>query len=129
MAFRFRRSLKIAPGLSVNLGKRGASVSVGPRGARMTVGSKSGARVTAGIPGTGMSYTKKLGAGASAPDSPDVVYVLVRRMSFLLAIGIFFLPYLFAWLTLRQGYSTFVRVVSFSWLAFVVFLMLEQSKP
>src|SRR4051794_27910587 len=56
MGFRFRRSVKLFPGVRVNLSKSGASVSVGPRGAHYTVGPK-GTRVTAGIPGTGLSWS------------------------------------------------------------------------
>lgn len=59
MGFRFRRSVKILPGVRLNFGKKGTSVSVGPRGAKVTVGP-SGTRATVGIPGTGISYTEKL---------------------------------------------------------------------
>jgi hypothetical protein len=49
MGFRFRRSLKIAPGFRVNIGKRGfMSVSVGDRGFRSTFGKK-GVRHTVGL--------------------------------------------------------------------------------
>jgi hypothetical protein len=57
MGFRFRRSIKILPGLRLNLSGSGASVSVGPRGFHYTVGPK-GTRVTAGIPGTGLSWSE-----------------------------------------------------------------------
>lgn len=40
-----------------------------------------------------------------------------RSVSFLLGVGIFFLPFIFAWFTLREGHSTLSRVVSFVWLA------------
>jgi hypothetical protein len=60
MGFRFFRRIKIAPGLSLNLSKRGASVSLGPRGAKLTMGT-SGVRTTLGIPGTGLYYTRKVG--------------------------------------------------------------------
>ncbi len=56
MAFRFRRRLKIAPGLTLNLSKSGASVSAGPRGARFTIG-RGGTRETVGLPGSGLSYS------------------------------------------------------------------------
>ncbi|WP_127067965.1 MULTISPECIES: DUF4236 domain-containing protein [unclassified Veillonella] len=56
MGFRFRRTLKIAPGIRLNFGKSGVSASIGPRGAKMTVG-KDGVRTTVGLPGSGMSYT------------------------------------------------------------------------
>ena len=57
MGFRFRRSIRILPGIRLNVGKRGASVSMGVRGAHVTLGPK-GARTTLGVPGTGLSYTK-----------------------------------------------------------------------
>lgn len=38
MRFRFRRSIRIAPELRINLGKRGISLSTGVRGASVTVG-------------------------------------------------------------------------------------------
>ena len=55
MGFRFFRRIRIAPGVSLNLGKRGASVSVGPRGAKVTFGSR-GVKSSVGIPGTGIRY-------------------------------------------------------------------------
>ncbi len=57
MGLRFSRRLTIAPGLTLNLSKRGASVSAGVPGARFTVGS-GGVRETVGLPGTGLSYTE-----------------------------------------------------------------------
>lgn len=50
------RQLRIAPGLTLNLGKGGLSVSIGPRGAKQTVSTR-GNRTTIGVPGTGLSYT------------------------------------------------------------------------
>jgi len=57
MGFRFRKSIKITPGIKLNIGKKGVSVSIGKRGANVTLG-KTGVRTTVGAPGTGMSYTK-----------------------------------------------------------------------
>jgi hypothetical protein len=54
--FRFRRSVKILPGVRWNFGKKSTSLSIGGRGANYTVGT-SGSRTTVGIPGTGLSYT------------------------------------------------------------------------
>ncbi len=56
MAFRFRRTLSILPGLRLNLGKRGVSLSAGLRGARITFGRR-GITKTIGFPGTGLSYS------------------------------------------------------------------------
>ncbi len=63
MSLRFRRSIKIAPGLRINLGKTGMSMSLGVRGATMTVGSR-GVYGNVGLPGTGISYRAKLSGGA-----------------------------------------------------------------
>jgi hypothetical protein len=54
--FRFRRRIKLLPGVRVNVSKTGASLSVGPRGITTNV-SRRGVRNTVGIPGTGLSYT------------------------------------------------------------------------
>lgn len=60
MGMRFRKSLKLGPGLRLNIGKKGGSIRVGPKGAGYTVGT-SGQRVSASIPGTGVSVSSKLG--------------------------------------------------------------------
>ena len=57
MGFNFRKSFKIAPGVRLNVGKKGiSSVSVGGKGARVSVGKK-GTRTTISAPGTGLSYS------------------------------------------------------------------------
>lgn len=62
MGFRFRRSIRIAPGVRVNLGLSGASLSVGRRGASVTVG-KRGTYANVGVPGTGLSFRERLDQG------------------------------------------------------------------
>lgn len=56
MSLRFRRSIRLARGFRINLGKRGASLSLGVRGAHVTYG-RTGTRETVGLPGSGISYT------------------------------------------------------------------------
>lgn len=56
MGLRFRRSVKIAPGVRLNMSKSGPSLSVGGRGATVNF-SKRGTRTIVGIPGTGLSFT------------------------------------------------------------------------
>ena len=56
MGFRFRRSLRIAPGLRINLSRSGVSTSIGRRGAWFTFGPR-GTRETIGVPGSGVYYT------------------------------------------------------------------------
>lgn len=55
-SFRFRRSVKIAPGLKINLNKKSTSVTVGGKGFHQTVSSNGKKTTSVGIPGTGLSY-------------------------------------------------------------------------
>jgi hypothetical protein len=73
MGWRFRRSVKILPGIRLNFGKRGVSTSIGVRGAHVTIGHGK-ARETVGIPGTGVSYTTTQGTHAEPPsEAPTAV--------------------------------------------------------
>ncbi|TCB79332.1 DUF4236 domain-containing protein [Acinetobacter sp. ANC 3781] len=57
MGFNFRKSFKIAPGVRLNVTKKGvSSVSVGGKGARVNIGKK-GTKSTISAPGTGFSYS------------------------------------------------------------------------
>ncbi|MBD3110178.1 DUF4236 domain-containing protein [Bacillus sp. AGMB 02131] len=57
MGFGFRKSFKVAPGVRINVSKRGIGASVGTKGLRYSVNSSGQRRTTASIPGTGLSYT------------------------------------------------------------------------
>ena len=59
MAWRYRKSIKIHPGVRLNLSKRGISTTVGVRGASVNF-SKRGTYVNTGIPGTGIYNRVKL---------------------------------------------------------------------
>ena len=68
MGFRFRKSIKLFPGVRINLSKSGVSASVGRPGATINFSDK-GTRGTVSIPGTGISYSEKISRSeASAPD-------------------------------------------------------------
>jgi hypothetical protein len=58
MPLRFRRRVRVVPGVTLNLNKRSISASFGRRGAHVTIGP-SGQRTSIGVPGTGLSYTAK----------------------------------------------------------------------
>jgi len=64
MAFRWRKSFTLFPGVRVNLGKSGVSASLGPRGASVNVGP-NGSHVNVGLPGTGLSQRLPIGGGVS----------------------------------------------------------------
>lgn len=63
MGFRFRKSIRIAPGIRINVGTRGISTTLGPRGASVNVGP-NGTYANIGIPGTGLSSRTRLDASA-----------------------------------------------------------------
>jgi hypothetical protein len=68
MGFRFRKSVKIAPGVKINLSKSGCSLSLGGRGATVNISSR-GVRSTYSIPGTGISYVTQTSSGRNTRSS------------------------------------------------------------
>ena len=57
--------MKLAPGVRLNVGKRGLSVSAGVRGASITAGSR-GVYGNVGLPGSGLSVRRKLSNGGAS---------------------------------------------------------------
>jgi len=70
MGFRFRRSVRLFPGLRLNVSRSRVSGSIGGRGAWLTIGPK-GTRATLGIPGTGLSYTEQSPWARPTPTHPS----------------------------------------------------------
>lgn len=62
MAWNFRKRITIAPGVKLNLSKKGVSSTFGIRGANINVG-KNGTFLNTGIPGTGLYRRQKIGGG------------------------------------------------------------------
>lgn len=65
MGFRFRKSVKIAPGVKVNFGKKSVGMSVGNKYAGVSVNSRTGARARVSAPGTGVSYSTRIGSSSA----------------------------------------------------------------
>ena len=61
MGLKFRKSIKLGKGAKLNLGKKSIGMSFGGKHGGISFNSKSGTRVRASIPGTGISYSTKLG--------------------------------------------------------------------
>lgn len=70
MGFRFHKSIKIAPGIRLNLNKKSTSVSIGGKGARYTVSSNGRKTATVGLPGTGLSYSVTKPSGKQPSKAP-----------------------------------------------------------
>lgn len=72
MGLRFRKSVKIAPGVRLNFGKKSTSVSLGGKGARFTVNNKGKKTASVGIPGTGLYYTESVGGTEKRKDQSNM---------------------------------------------------------
>ena len=92
MGFRFRKRIKIIPGLWFNLSKSGISTSVGGKG--LTVNIKDGhTKTTASIPGTGISYSETSTSShtdpASASSAESGLGLLLALLALLVVVVIF----------------------------------------
>jgi hypothetical protein len=63
VALRFRKSIKLAPGIRWNISGSGSSWTLGPKGASIGIG-KRGTFLNTGIPGTGFASRSKLSGGS-----------------------------------------------------------------
>ena len=79
MGLRVRKSIKVAPGVKLNVGKKSVGVSVGGKHGGVSVNSKSGVNTRISVPGTGVSYTKHVSnknhpsSGKSSKQNSSVV--------------------------------------------------------
>ena len=87
MGFNFRKSFKIAPGVKLNVSKKGiSSVSLGGKSARVNLGKK-GTRTTVGIPKTGLSYAQH--ARSKPKTKSSVHWIWIGIIVFFILIWIF----------------------------------------
>lgn len=66
MAWSYRKRVRIAPGVHLNLSRRGVSTTIGVRGASVNFGKK-GTYVNTGIPGTGFYNRQKISGDRGRP--------------------------------------------------------------
>lgn len=60
MGFHFRRSIKVLPGVRLNVSTSSVKTSIGTKGATVNIGGRDGLRATVGIPASGLTYTEHL---------------------------------------------------------------------
>ena len=84
--FRFRRSIKLFPGVRWNIGKKSSSLSFGGRGFHYTIGPRGG-RTTVGIPGTGLSYTETSGSSRPSGENSGCAGCLGQIILLLMVLG------------------------------------------
>ena len=80
MAWNFRRRKKIAPGVYINISKKGISTTVGPKGASMTFGP-NGTYMNTSIPGTGMYNRRRIGGNKMKINETTSIPYLQRKSS------------------------------------------------
>lgn len=69
MGMKFRKSINLGGGTKLNLSKSGVGLSTGVKGFRVSKNTSGRSRVTASLPGTGLSYTKEYGGSGSFGNS------------------------------------------------------------
>lgn len=82
MGFRFRKSIKVLPGVKINLSKTGISTSLGRPGATINLKRGRKAKVTVGIPGSGLSHSSDIGTNEDRSYEQDITAQpsLLRRI-------------------------------------------------
>ena len=95
MGWRFRKTFKILPGVRMSIGKKGISgFSFGKRGASISTSSR-GTSANVGIPGSGLSYQKKIKLGRSKSNqSNDSSSPKRSSLAFPLAIAFIIITFL-----------------------------------
>ena len=71
MGWRYRKRIKILPGIHLNISKSGISTNIGVKGANVTFG-KNGTYVNTGIPGTGLYRRDKVSGSGNKDNFEDV---------------------------------------------------------
>jgi hypothetical protein len=88
MGWRFRRGVRVLPGVRLNISKRGlSSVSIGRRGLTLNV-SRRGMRETVGLPGTGLSYTTPTQHPSTSAETEHVIGWLAVILIVLIAAAV-----------------------------------------
>lgn len=58
--FQFRKRMKLAPGINLNISKKGLGLSAGPKGLKVSRSAQGRITGSAGVPGSGISYRSTL---------------------------------------------------------------------
>jgi len=73
MGFRVRQSIKIAPGVRMNLSTKSVGLSAGVKGMRVSANSSGRVTRTVSIPGSGISHVKSTTVGSTKKSAPRSV--------------------------------------------------------
>lgn len=132
--FRFKKSIKILPGLKFNLNKNSTSFTIGKRGLHYTMNSRGKNTTSIGIPNTGLSYVntfnetnKSYGnTNFSVPSNTSNIsqkikkpfykriWFIVLLLLYLTPIGIFIMWYCTEWKTPIKVIISIIGIMYFS---------------
>lgn len=129
MGFKFRKSVKIAPGVKLNLNKKSAGISVGGKGAHYTVNSKGKRTSSVGVPGTGVYYSSSKGGKSKGKNSSGGSVGSIGCFGFIVIFVIFaFIMAGIQFLKANPKIGIAVACIFAAIVALVVFLVLKKHK-
>ena len=74
MGIRYRKSIKVAPGVKINLNRKSASVTVGGKGYHKTFNSNGQTTTSVNLPVKSLSYTDRKGKKSNSSSAPAARY-------------------------------------------------------
>lgn len=97
MGLRFRKSIKLAKGVNLNIGKKSVGLSVGGKGARYSINSSGRRTTTVGIPGSGLSYSHTSTSGKNKSSRASNASYVVEKKPMKTGLVPMILTILFGW--------------------------------
>lgn len=136
MGFRFRKTVKIAPGVKINFGKKSVGMSVGNKYAGVSVNSRTGARARVSAPGTGLSYSTKIGSsaahrGGSSPLPAQSVIPLAEQRQLQLKIykiTLMLIKYIYPLLAAACVLIGYVLPICFGFAVLLLYVSVKQTE-
>lgn len=104
MGVKFRKSFKVAPGVKFSLGKKSAGISIGGKYGGMSFNTKTGARARVSAPGTGLSYSTKVGGGSKGRGSGNRGNATITKTVEVNALTYLILTIVLGWAGIHRFY-------------------------
>lgn len=126
MAFRFRKQVKILPGVKLNISKSGVSTTVGRRGLSVTSG-KQGTHLNTGLSGTGISFRTKISGTSQNKDQSAEQYQSSRILNnSIAAVGkaLYFIVAVVLLLIIGIANSTDFAAETITWICVILLVAL-----
>lgn len=127
MGLNFRKSIKIAPGIRMNISKSGVGFSAGVKGARISVNSKGRVTKTVSIPKTGISYSKSSTIKQKKKEKPKTIYEYSSSQQKVFSVVMLILGIMLAIMSvlLIIGEMTVIGIIGI--IVAVIFIKLSRS--